>query len=156
MYNSDDEYDVWYWDTDDNSFDEDIDELPDDSYYLNDNRSCADLDGWDWPTEEEHRRQVREEFEKRRNIKRDEKGRLNKGAKLAHKDRCNEWVIINYYVGGLSVKEIVKATGAGKSTIYNMIKKYKERTASALESLHISECNSAFSRLLAEACMDNL
>ena len=122
-----------------NFFNVSLDELPDDSYYPSDNRWGDEFEEWEWPPEEEeryYREQRRKEFEKKRNIKRDEKGRLNKVAKLAHKDACDELKIWLHYCAGSSVKEIVEATGLGKSTIYNVIKRKKEETAYDADRVH--------------------
>lgn len=67
----------------------------------------------------------RKEFEASRNIKRDKRGRLNKKAVLAKKDNCDKIGILLRYKGGMSVKEIVQCMGCSKSTVYNVIKKYK-------------------------------
>lgn len=67
------------------------------------------------------------EFNRKRNIRRDDKGRLNKGAKLAKKDACNEQKIIMWLRMGFSVKEIVMALGCSKSTVYRVKKKYEEK-----------------------------
>ena len=66
-------------------------------------------------------------FEWERNIQRDEKGRLNKGAKLAKKDTCNENKIKLLIGAGFSVKQIVENLGCSKSTVYKIRKEYKER-----------------------------
>ena len=68
----------------------------------------------------------RKEFDKKHNIKRDKRGRLNSGALLAKKDNCNETDIIQKYMSGMTVKEIVECLGCSKSTVYNVIKNYKE------------------------------
>lgn len=67
------------------------------------------------------------QFEQKRNIKRDRKGRLNKGSALARKDTCNEVEIILRHASGMAVKEIVECMGCSKSTVYNAIKKYKNK-----------------------------
>lgn len=72
------------------------------------------------------RKAQREQFEKVRNIKRDKRGRLNKGALLAKKDCCNEDEIWLRYMSGMSAKQIVDCMGCSSSTVYNVIKKYKE------------------------------
>ncbi len=67
----------------------------------------------------------RKKFEELHNIKRDSKGRLNKGAKLAKKDSCNETKIYLMYVAGATVKEIVEIYGCSKSVVYRVLAKYK-------------------------------
>lgn len=74
----------------------------------------------------EQRKAQREQFEKLHNIKRDKRGRLNAGALLAKKDCCNEDMIWLRYASGMSPKQIVDCMGCSKSTVYNVIKKYKK------------------------------
>lgn len=69
----------------------------------------------------------REKFEKEHNIKRDKRGRLNKGALLAKKTTCNDVKIWLLYMAGMSVKTIVENMGCSKSTVYNSIKRHKEK-----------------------------
>ena len=64
-------------------------------------------------------------FEELRNIKRDSKGRLNKGAKLAKKDTCNETKIYLMHELGATVKEIVAYYGCSKSVVYRVLAKHK-------------------------------
>ena len=71
---------------------------------------------------EEQRRQ----FEEQRNIDRDEKGRLNKGARLAHKESCNEIKIWLMYCAGMSVKEIMEYMKCSRTSVYRIIKKNKD------------------------------
>ena len=73
------------------------------------------------------RMEQREYFDKKHNIKRDKRGRLNSGALLAKKDNCNEKGILLRYMSGMTVKEIVECMGCSKSTVYNVIKNYKEK-----------------------------
>lgn len=75
---------------------------------------------------EEIKKGRHKEFEDKRNIKRDSKGRLNKGAALAKKDSCNEKGILLRYQGGMTVKEIVECMGCSKSTVYNVLSKNKK------------------------------
>ena len=78
----------------------------------------------------------RKKFEADRNIKRDWHGRLNKGARLAQQDKCDNKKIWLLYSSGLTVKAIVNIMGCGKSTVYNVIKEYKEnRERTNLEKL---------------------
>lgn len=69
----------------------------------------------------------REEFEGERNIQRDRKGRLNKGALLAKKNSCDEIRIMLYHGMGMSVKDIVEHLKCSKTTVYRVIGKYKKR-----------------------------
>lgn len=68
----------------------------------------------------------RKKFEELRNIERDSKGRLNKGAKLAKKDSCNESRIYLMYEIGATVKEIVAYCGCSKSVVYRVLAKHKQ------------------------------
>lgn len=69
----------------------------------------------------------RMEFEAIRNIHRDKKGRLNKGAELAKKVTINkEYLIRDLYDNKVPVRTITLVTGISKSTVYNVIKKYKK------------------------------
>lgn len=68
---------------------------------------------------------TKKKFDELRNIKRDSKGRLNKGAKLAKKDSCNETKICLMYELGATVKEIVEHCGCSKSVVYRILAKYK-------------------------------
>ena len=65
------------------------------------------------------------EFEELQNIKRDSKGRLNKGAKLAKKASCNETKIYLMYELGATVKEIIEMYGCSKSVVYRVLAKHK-------------------------------
>lgn len=67
------------------------------------------------------------EFEARRNIHRDKKGRLNKGAQLAKKIKCDEYMIRRLYKEDIPVRTITLLLGCSKSTVYNVIKQYKKQ-----------------------------
>ena len=67
----------------------------------------------------------RKKFEELRNIERDSKGRLNKGAKLAKKSSCNESKIYLMHEAGATVKEIVAYYGCSKSAVYRVLAKHK-------------------------------
>lgn len=79
------------------------------------------------PTDEEIEKYYEEEHKKKQNIRRDRKGRLEKGSMIAKKRSCDEQSIISLYKSGYAVKEIVEFRGCSKSTVYNVIKKYKEK-----------------------------
>lgn len=68
-----------------------------------------------------------EQYKEKRNIKRDGKGRLNKGSALAKKDSCNVEGILLRHISGMAVKEIVECMGCSKSTVYNAIKKHRKK-----------------------------
>ena len=70
-----------------------------------------------------------EEYKKKLNLARDEKGRLKKGATIARKRICDEEDLWWLYSKGRTVKEIIELRGCSKSTVYNVIKKYKEKGA---------------------------
>lgn len=57
-----------------------------------------------------------------RNIHRDKRGRLNKGALLASKYNCNKEDILRMYDSGMTVKQIVECMGCSKSAVYNATK----------------------------------
>lgn len=83
---------------------------------------------WQPPTDEEIEAWEDEEYKKKINISRDEKGRLHKGAMIAKKRSCDEKEIWRLYnTGRYTVKDIVGLKGCSKSTVYNVIKKYKEK-----------------------------
>ena len=67
----------------------------------------------------------RKKFEELQNIKRDSKGRLNKGARLAKKTSCNETKIYLMYELGATVKEIIEMYGCSKSVVYRVLAKHK-------------------------------
>ena len=67
----------------------------------------------------------RKKFEELQNIKRDSKGRLNKGARLAKKASCNETKIYLMYELGATVKEIIEMYGCSKSVVYRVLAKHK-------------------------------
>lgn len=73
----------------------------------------------------EQKKADRERFEEQHNIKRDKRGRLNKGALLAKKETCDEVKIWLRYMSGMTVGQIVDVMGCSKSTVYNVIKKRK-------------------------------
>ena len=88
---------------------------------------------------QETEKSKRKQFEEEHNIKRDKKGRLNEGAILAKKDNCDELSIIIRYKSGMPVKEIVKDLNCSKSTVYNVISKYKKQQATILEKTNQGE-----------------
>lgn len=98
-----------------------------DSMWFFDNMSDEEMSLFDEMLFREHRKTTREKFEKQHNIKRDKRGRLNKGALLAKKDTCNEDKIWLRYKAGMTVGEIVEVMGCSKSTVYNVIKKRKSK-----------------------------
>lgn len=75
---------------------------------------------------EEIKKGRHKEFEDKRNIKRDSKGRLNKGSALAKKDICDKKGILLRYQSGMTVKEITECMGCSKSTVYNVLSKNKK------------------------------
>ena len=81
------------------------------------------------PTDEEIALYNDEQYKKKLNLARDEKGRLKKGATIARKRICDEEDLWLLYSGGCTVKEIIELRGCSKSTVYNVIKKYKEKGA---------------------------
>ena len=81
------------------------------------------------PTDEEIALYNDEQYKKKLNLARDEKGRLKKGATIARKRICDEEDLWLLYSGGYTVKEIIELRGCSKSTVYNVIKKYKEKGA---------------------------
>lgn len=78
-------------------------------------------DTWSDISEEEHELLLkdiyREAQEKKRNVNRDKRGRLNKGARLAQKDSCSIQKIWSLYQTDMTVKEIVNRLGCSKSTV---------------------------------------
>ncbi len=79
-------------------------------------------------TDEEIAAYYDEQYRKKLNLTRDERGRLSKGATIAKKRNCDEEDIWSLYsTGHWTVKEIVALRGCSKSTVYNVIKKYKEK-----------------------------
>lgn len=91
-----------------------------DSMDLSNDRS---YDYWDYKMKKKH---FPEQFNEERNIERDEHGRLNKGAKLAQ--MYNRDKIWELYCSGMTPKQIIGHTGYKKSTVYAVIKEYKDRT----------------------------
>ena len=81
------------------------------------------------PTDEEIALYNDEQYKKKLNLARDEKGRLKKGATIARKRICDEEDLWSLYSGGYTVKKIIELRGCSKSTVYNVIKKYKEKGA---------------------------
>lgn len=79
------------------------------------------------PTDEEIALYNDEQYKKKLNLARDEKGRLKKGATIARKRICDEEDLWWLYSKGRTVKEIIELRGCSKSTVYNVIKKYKEK-----------------------------
>ncbi len=63
--------------------------------------------------------------EELRGIKREKNGRLKKGSQLAKKYEHKESNIILRYAAGMKPSQIVETTGYGKSSVYDVIKKYK-------------------------------
>lgn len=79
------------------------------------------------PTDEQVEVWLDEEYKKGVYIDRDIKGRLLKGSMIAKKRSCDEkeiWWL--YSERKYSVREIAVLRGCSKSTIYNVIKKYKD------------------------------
>ena len=78
-------------------------------------------------TDEEIEKHFEEERKKKQNVRRDRKGRLEKGSMIAKKRSCDEEEILALYKGGFTVKKIVEFRGCSKSTVYNVIKEYKKK-----------------------------
>ena len=97
-----------------------------DSDIFEDFEEQEDYIDYEW-VDKECERQRKEEWDKKHNVHRDKRGRLNKGALLASKDSCNEQSILLRYDSGMSVKEIVNCMECSKSTVYNVLKKHKKR-----------------------------
>lgn len=75
-----------------------------------------------------------EQYREHLNTDRDEKGRLKKGTKLAGKRSCDDteiWWLYNN--DNYSVKEIVELKGCSKSTVYNVIKKHRQKEKTGRE-----------------------
>lgn len=88
------------------------------------------FDYWDAETVDIEIERLRKENEdKKRNVHRDKRGRLNHGARLAEKDSCNKDKIMRWYGMGMSVAEIVECMGCSKSTVYNVISKHKKNSS---------------------------
>lgn len=62
---------------------------------------------------------MKEAFNRERNIRRDKKGRLNKGAQLAKGSGYDKWNIWEMKKNGMSNNEIMEVTGCSRPTIYN-------------------------------------
>lgn len=93
-------------------------------------RDCIDEEWVDREIEKQCKElaeQHKKEWDKKHNIYRDKRGRLNKGALLASKDSCNELGILLRYDSGMSVKEIVNCMECSKSTVYNVLKKHRNK-----------------------------
>lgn len=88
--------------------------------------TCVDYEFYMDPEycDREMKRQYKIDWNKKRNIVRDKRGRLNKGALLAKKDNCNEEKILHRYEKGLQVKEIVEELGCSKTTVYRVLNKH--------------------------------
>ena len=69
----------------------------------------------------------RKHFEELRDIKRDKKGRLNKGARLAQKDCCDKEEIIRLFSKGLTAKAIANRMGCGLASVYRIIGGVKKK-----------------------------
>lgn len=78
-------------------------------------------------TDEEIEAYENEEYRKKLNLTRDERGRLSKGATIAKKRSCDEEEIWYLHKLGWTVKKIVEVRGCSKSTAYNVIKKKKQK-----------------------------
>lgn len=75
-----------------------------------------------------------EQYREQLNTDRDEKGRLKKGTKLAGKRSCDDTEIWRLYnKDNYSVKEIVELKGCSKSTVYNVIKKHRQKEETGRE-----------------------
>ena len=79
------------------------------------------------PTDEEIALYNDEQYKKKLNLARDEKGRLKKGATIARKRICDEEDLWWLYSKGYTVKEIIELRGCSKSTVYRVIKEHKEK-----------------------------
>lgn len=82
-----------------------------------------DNDDIDRLIKEEQRRQ----FEEKRNICRDKKGRLNEGARLNHKESCNSVKIWLMYCSGMSIDEITECMKCSRTSVYRIVKDYKDK-----------------------------
>lgn len=97
----------------------DYDEWNDGQYY---DYNEIDIEMYDKMIEIERKKA----FDKERNIRRDKKGRLNKGAQLAKKDSCNKSRIWSLYCEGVSIKKIMTYMGCSQATAYKAIKEFKD------------------------------
>jgi DNA invertase Pin-like site-specific DNA recombinase len=90
----------------------------------------TDINCYEYMDDDDINRLIKEEqrrqFEEKRNIYRDEKGRLNKGAQLNHKESCNSDRIWLMYCSGMSIDEIMKIMKCSRSSAYRIIKKNKD------------------------------
>ena len=78
------------------------------------------------PSDEQVETWLEEDYRKKRNVTRDEKGRLMNQSKLAKKRCCDEDEIwFKHHNLNMGVKEIVEVMGCSKSTVYNVLKKYR-------------------------------
>lgn len=74
-------------------------------------------------------------LEELRNEKRDERGRLKKGSRIAAKLSCDREEIRYLYKMGLSARQIVEEKGCSKSTVYNAISGIRESERFGLKTL---------------------
>ena len=98
-----------------------------DFYEFLNSSDCEDDDTWceeltaDQAIQESEK--LKQEADKRlKNERRDERGRLQKGSRIAAKQNCDKNRICLYYAMGCSVKEIVTQLGCSKTTVYRVLK----------------------------------
>lgn len=94
----------------------------DDSYYMKE--LFEDWDGHDDDSMGDWADTLTEDIRlmELKNEKRDKRGRLAKGSRIAAKINCDKDLIRNHYRMGLSVKEIAEKLECSKTTVYNAIK----------------------------------
>ena len=109
-----------------------------DSDIFEDFEEQEDYIDYEW-VDKECERQRKEEWDKKHNVHRDKRGRLNKGALLASKDSCNEQGILLRYDSGMSVKEIVNCMECSKSTV--CLKNIKKEIISQLFWKNVQRVN---------------
>jgi len=81
---------------------------------------CFDYMDDDWIIREQRRCN-----EEERGIRRQKNGRLKKGSQLAKKYKNKEQDIYLRYAAGMTPAQIVETTGYSKSSVYDVIKKYR-------------------------------
>ena len=117
------DYDEWDTGVDSKGYGSDMEGISDADIF-------ADYDEWDedcYYDDETIIKMQKEYFDGKRNISRDRKGRLNKGARLAEKDNCNKDSIISLYNDGMSVKKIAAYKRCSQATVYNAVKAFKKK-----------------------------
>lgn len=132
------DYDEWDKETEEAGEDDEADDIDYAEIFADYEYDCDYDYGWqyqDYPAGDETEKWRKEVFNRERNIRRDSRGRLNKGAQLAKGSGYDKMAIWLKYRSGMGISKIMEETGCSRATVYNAIKRYKGQWGDLEEEL---------------------